>query len=181
MTTVPNQLVTQQVRIPALAGDVIGMHYGVGASPDCGRSLAGYTYIGGNGDVQSGPLSGFSGGGFQFSVRATLEPDADGDGFGDVSQDDCPSSAQTQGTCPAPSTTITKAKVNQRRDRVKVFFTSSIPGSTFRCAVDSARLKPCTSPFVRTLRPGKHSIGVQATSPAGQTDQSPAVVKLRVN
>ena len=42
-------------------------------------------------------------------------------------------------------------------------------------------MKPCTSPFVKTLRPGKHSIGVQATSPAGQTDLSPAVVKLRVN
>ena len=33
-------------------------------------------------------------------VSADLEPDADGDGFGDITQDACPASAATQGTCP---------------------------------------------------------------------------------
>ena len=39
-------------------------------------------------------------------VQATIEPDADGDGFGDETQDQCPSQASTQGPCvvapPAP-------------------------------------------------------------------------------
>jgi len=34
------------------------------------------------------------------AVNADLEPDADGDGFGDITQDGCPASAATQGTCP---------------------------------------------------------------------------------
>ena len=37
---------------------------------------------------------------FEPLVSATVEPDADGDGFGDESEDACPSSAATQGACP---------------------------------------------------------------------------------
>jgi hypothetical protein len=33
-------------------------------------------------------------------LNADLEPDADGDGFGDITQDGCPTSAATQGACP---------------------------------------------------------------------------------
>ena len=34
------------------------------------------------------------------NVQATVEPDADRDGFGDETQDQCPSNASTQGPCP---------------------------------------------------------------------------------
>jgi hypothetical protein len=37
---------------------------------------------------------------FQVPVSATLEPDADGDGYGDETQDGCPQSAAYQGPCP---------------------------------------------------------------------------------
>jgi len=37
---------------------------------------------------------------FEPLLSATVEPDADGDGFGDESEDACPSSAATQGACP---------------------------------------------------------------------------------
>jgi hypothetical protein len=40
--------------------------------------------------------------GFQNPVTVTVEPDADGDGYGDETQDKCPTDASTQGTCPAP-------------------------------------------------------------------------------
>jgi hypothetical protein len=43
-------------------------------------------------------------------VQATLEPDADGDGFGDETQDQCPSQATTQGPCD-----LTPPKVNGLR------------------------------------------------------------------
>ena len=35
-------------------------------------------------------------------VNADIEPDADNDGFGDISQDACPTDASTQGVCPPP-------------------------------------------------------------------------------
>ncbi len=38
------------------------------------------------------------------NVSAVLEPDADGDGFGDETQDQCPTNATTQGPCPATAT-----------------------------------------------------------------------------
>ena len=36
-------------------------------------------------------------------VAATIEPDADGDGFGDETQDKCPTQATTQGACDEPA------------------------------------------------------------------------------
>jgi hypothetical protein len=36
-------------------------------------------------------------------ISGTVEPDADGDGFGDETQDGCPSSAAYQGDCPVPA------------------------------------------------------------------------------
>jgi hypothetical protein len=36
-------------------------------------------------------------------VNADVEPDADHDGFGDETQDQCPSDASTAGACPPPS------------------------------------------------------------------------------
>jgi hypothetical protein len=35
-------------------------------------------------------------------VNADVEPDADGDGFGDETQDGCPTDASIQGACPSP-------------------------------------------------------------------------------
>jgi hypothetical protein len=37
---------------------------------------------------------------FVIAVNADLEPDADGDDFGDLTQDACPTNATTQGACP---------------------------------------------------------------------------------
>lgn len=37
---------------------------------------------------------------FEPLLSATVEPDADGDGYGDENEDACPSSAATHGTCP---------------------------------------------------------------------------------
>jgi hypothetical protein len=37
----------------------------------------------------------------QIDVSAVLEPDADHDGFGDETQDQCPTNGSTHGPCPA--------------------------------------------------------------------------------
>jgi hypothetical protein len=39
---------------------------------------------------------------FEVLISGTVEPDADGDGYGDETQDGCPSDAAYQGDCPAP-------------------------------------------------------------------------------
>jgi hypothetical protein len=87
----------------------------------------------------------------------------------------------------APQTTITKApkrklklKAGKRRAKVKLAFESSEPRSTFTCSVDGAAAKPCTSPAKLKLRAGKHVIAVAATDAAGNTDRSPAVVRVKV-
>ncbi len=43
-----------------------------------------------------------SGTGYRLNAGVIVEPDADRDGFGDESQDGCPSDASTQGPCPEP-------------------------------------------------------------------------------
>jgi hypothetical protein len=45
--------------------------------------------------------------GAQLLLSADVEPDADGDGFGDESQDDCPSIANDQTSNPCPSAAVT--------------------------------------------------------------------------
>lgn len=40
---------------------------------------------------------------YEILVNADVEPDADGDGFGDETQDACPAAAGTAGGCPVPT------------------------------------------------------------------------------
>jgi hypothetical protein len=56
-----------------------------------------------SGDPTTGttvPVAGIETGS-QNPITVTVEPDADGDGYGDETQDQCPTDASTQGTCPA--------------------------------------------------------------------------------
>jgi hypothetical protein len=48
---------------------------------------------------------------YELLLNATIEPDADGDGFGDETQDACPTNGTTQGACPSttPSPTGQRA------------------------------------------------------------------------
>jgi hypothetical protein len=114
-------------------------------------------------------------------ISAVWEPDADHDGYGDVSQDQCPVLSTTQGPCPVPDTTVTKkpAKHTDSR-RVKVKFVSTIAGSTFLCTLDKKPAKPCASPFKKRVSRGKHRLLVQAVTPFGTSDASPATVRWRV-
>ena len=113
-------------------------------------------------------------------ISAVLEPDADHDGYGDVSQDSCPQSAQTQAACPAPDTTVSKKpkKVSTKRT-VKIKFSAGT-GATFTCTVDKKKAKPCTSPLKKKLGYGKHKILITATSSVGIVETTPATVKFRI-
>jgi len=128
--------------------------------------------------------------GYRLDVSAQLEPDDDGDGFGDETQDQCPTSASTQGPCPTrrspdndpPQTTITERPPRKTDKSVVTFkFRSNEKGSTFECKLDKERFKPCSSPKkVKHLAEAKHRFNVRAKDRAGNVDASPAVDKFKV-
>jgi hypothetical protein len=130
-------------------------------------------------DMSYGPTVGSAG--KRPDISAVLEPDLDGDLYGDISQDLCPQSKLTQAACPAPKTVVTKAPKKTTTQRtVKIKFRSSIAGSTFKCAVDKKKAKPCRSPFKKRFTYGKHKVVVTAISPVGIADPTPAKVKFKV-
>jgi hypothetical protein len=122
----------------------------------------------------------------EHTFNADIEPDVDADGFGDETQDDCPTDPSTQGECPPdtdpPETEITKGAPNKLdKSKVKFTFTSDEPGSTFECKLDKKAFKPCTSPRkVKRLDEGKHKFKVRAIDAAGNVDPSAAKDKFKV-
>jgi hypothetical protein len=182
---VPSTLMTFPAQVPVKAGDQLGIQTKV-ASADVNCVFVG---VPGDSHILSGDdpdlTSNFVGGppinGNRWNISATLEPDVDHDNYGDVSQDQCPQSAATHAACPAPDTKITKKpKKASTQRKVKMKFTSTVPGSTFTCAVDGKAAKPCTSPFKKKFKVGKHKVVITATSPFGPVDATPSVVKFKV-
>jgi ELWxxDGT repeat protein len=73
-----------------------------------------------------------------------------------------------------PETTITSGPT---RSKTSVYFqfTSSEPGSTFRCSLDGAANSACSSPArYDHLHKGTHTFGVYAIDPYGNVDPTPA-------
>jgi hypothetical protein len=66
--------------------------------------------------------------GLRVNAQAVVEPDADADGFGDETQDQCPTNADTTGACPAvappavtgqPAAALKKCKKKSKKARKK--------------------------------------------------------------
>jgi hypothetical protein len=96
------------VRIPVKADDLIGFYTVTTGGCDQGVMNPSFTELTATGDVAPGAQASFIGEAFQMDVSASLEPDADHDGFGDETQDQCPTNASTQGPCPvSPATSVT--------------------------------------------------------------------------
>jgi hypothetical protein len=111
---------TVPTRLPVRTGDVIGIDAPMDAL-----------------DVSPGPVSGdqmdfwdptLTDGGstalfpqatsvpWELLLNADVEPDADHDGYGDVTQDQCPSLASVHGPCPvAPVTPVTRCKKKHKK------------------------------------------------------------------
>jgi hypothetical protein len=121
-------------------------------------------------------------------INATLEPDADHDGYGDETQDACPTVANNGGPCPPPpppapiapafplGTKITKGpKGKVKGSKAKFKFKSEPAGAKFECKLDRKKFKPCASPKTyKGLAPGKHTFSVRAVTASGAVDSSPA-------
>jgi hypothetical protein len=177
-----------QTRIPVEANDVIGFHVVTGDCVDDGAT--GFTGQAFFGDPAPGTTVTFMppSPNVKLDVSAVLEADADGDDFGDETQDQCPGQTGSQNGCPppppeppdpgdqdAPDTTITERPKDKTKDKEATFgFNSSEAGSTFECSVDVAQFVPCSSPFAQTVGKGNHTFQVRAIDAAGNVDNSPA-------
>lgn len=141
----------------------------------------------GDGEIR-GPNVSFDA---ELLMNATIEPDADKDGFGDETQDRCrPADAATQGDCrtptlipptvipaePAPQTTIRRGPSSKVAANEATFrFVSSVSGSSFQCKLDKKPWRGCKSPRTyRGLIAGKHRFKVRAIGPTGVPDPTPA-------
>ena len=93
-----NTLNAYQSRISMPAGTDLGEYI----HTDCSREDDTYTdYFLDPPELSVGATSSaFHQEGFQQDISAVLEPDADHDGFGDETQDQCPTNGTTQGPCP---------------------------------------------------------------------------------
>jgi hypothetical protein len=179
-----NQLNTYtDVRIPVQANDAIGFFF-----PNtmlCGNlGAAGYDYHFQGGDILPGPAVPFTAASqdLRMDISATLELDNDGDGYGDVTQDLCPSDPTTPGVCPDranPDTTIILAPnpvVKTKKKKAKAVFglTSSEDPASFACRLDATPFVPCASTFEVKVAKGKHIFEARAKDAAGNSDPTPA-------
>jgi hypothetical protein len=177
---------TYATRVSIQAGDFIGIRISTpgGCQRGVSGTVTGYTGATFSGDPQPGSavFADSAGSGLQYEISAALEPDADNDGFGDETQDQCPTDASKQNECVAPETTITKGPKDKTRKKTATFeFSSNEAGSSFQCALDGRQeFKPCASPLTIKVKKGKHSFSVQAVDAAGNPDGSPATDDWKV-
>ena len=121
-------LVRVPVRVPVQAGDVLGMSTAALPDPHPNCTISG---IGGADNViafrttgpapESGDVTLDDADAGRLNVAATLEPDGDGDGFGDETQDRCPSDGARTDDCSADILlTQTPVENEMERDDVNV-------------------------------------------------------------
>jgi hypothetical protein len=79
-------------------------------------------------DTGTFSLAGDSTTGYESLLQAKLEPDADGDGYGDDTQDNCPTIANDQTSNPCPGTLIVNKACNPANDTGK--FDIKVDGDT---------------------------------------------------
>jgi uncharacterized repeat protein (TIGR01451 family) len=113
-----NELNSFPARIPVRSGDMIGLSTGdgdfywyVGDTEDQLADGPRGAGVGGSASYSAQQFEDENGlpGGSRLDVSAQVEPDADGDGFGDVSQDACPGVPGSMHGCPAADVSVTQS------------------------------------------------------------------------
>jgi hypothetical protein len=100
IVTVTGGLRSYDVRVPVAAGDLLGLHGSFGTMR-CPTISAQDTVASIPGNSQPGTTATYTPQtNLALPVVATVEPDLDGDGYGDITQDGCPQSASRQAACP---------------------------------------------------------------------------------
>ena len=183
--TVGGMTTSFPVRMAVLAGDRIGLQNPPGISNCYSETGNSADMSGVAGSAPIGTPTTFSPTSpYRLNLSAVVELDADGDGYGDDSQDGCPSDATTQGPCPdvtPPETTITKEPRNRSsKSNVKYKFSSSEPGSTFDARSTRSPSSPAPHRRRSRLNQGKHKFLVRAIDAAGNADPTPARDRFKV-
>ena len=170
--TVTNQTTVQagsgltvaDARMPVQAGERLAMH-GLPFSYE-GTPFSGYEFycesVPGSvlgavpGDVSVGTTTEFTpvtmG---SVPLTAAIEPDADGDGYGDETQDKCPQSAATQGECPVVTLDLSSAGKKRGSVVVSVTATSEAPVKVTGTVSLGKGKKAKLSGGSHTVKPGK--------------------------
>ena len=182
------------VRIPVQAGDLLGLYSEPApAMTSCtqtatGNSLhitAGERPVGDTFDYES-PSEIFTLADLRLDVSAILEPDGDGDGFGDETQDQCVGSPGQNNGCPDPTpndttppdTTITDGPEGKVKSKSATFAFSGSDAravASFQCKLDDQSFETCTSPKAYSgMKKGSHTFSVRAVDAAGNVDPTPA-------
>lgn len=182
LTLAPNQLNTFAVRMPVHAGEILTLRT-VDPNLRCIAPGGTIDQITAeevlDGETTFGPptVSQLH----QFvNISAVLEPDVDGDGYGDATQDGCPQLAAVHDPCPAPVVRVTKGPAKRvAGPKVKIKFTANVAGSTFGCSVDGRAFRVCHSPFKGKFLAGTHTVRIRATSPVGVVGD-PVTVQFKV-
>ena len=169
-------VVTSPTRIPARAGDIIGIY---SVSGRCFRMAGGYSYASLAGDPPVGTTQTFSvvASPLQFDVAANLEPDTDQDGFGDETQDCAPNDPNRAEDCVSPTAAITGGpKLKTRKKQATFTFTGTDARAvaSFECSLNGAPFASCTSPHGVKGKKGKNFFAVRAKDAAGNVDATPA-------
>jgi hypothetical protein len=184
---------TFPVRIPVQAGDLIGNYYSDLTYSYRNDLGTGYHGIEAFVDAPVGSTDPYAdNNNLDVDLAAALEPDADADGYGDETQDLCPSDASRHTACPdtdAPETTITKHPPDAgHKPKAKFKFISDEPSSTFECKLKGKglsdqvkRFNACASPRkYKRLDPGTYRFKVRAIDSAKNADPTPAKDKFKV-
>jgi hypothetical protein len=107
------------LRLPIEAGQLIAVYDPPGSTADCeangstGDNVA-FSEIGDPSDNVPATYNAFDSP-FRVNAQAVVEPDADHDGFGDETQDGCPTNASSQAPCPVtPAKKKCKHKKHKR-------------------------------------------------------------------
>lgn len=150
-----NVLNTFAARIAVQAGDVVGF---TTLSTGACFATPGGGFVAASGDVAVGGTQTFASSlAGTLDVAAVVEPDADGDGYGDETQDACPSQSGTQGACAArPTRPLRRA--------------GSRPGPRAR----PGRRRPSASPPTTRARASSAGSPVGRSAPSSSGPSGPA-------
>jgi hypothetical protein len=157
-TPTQNQLFTTLSRIPVKAGDMLGFH-NVGATISCDREATPFSVeqiFEGDPAVGTSATPTGSFNGYELNVSAQLEADADNDGYGDETQDQCPSDPATQGACPAPPDAdgdgVPDAVDNCPAEAGSVVSSGCPAGDTAKCDAAKKKLKKAKAKLKKLKR-----------------------------
>jgi hypothetical protein len=116
-TLAANSVNTFPARIPMRQDDRIGGS--VSGKVDCLQGPSGGGSLELLGDTPTGSTNTFQESTFSTEIAAVLEADADDDGFGDTTQDKCPTDATTQAVCPKPPPPGPSAKCKAAKTKLE--------------------------------------------------------------